>query len=405
MLKLVGQATAERAVTNSPFAAGNKNLWTQIIEHNKAEAKKSGDSGRPDAAVFFVGSRGSGKTTLVNRFLYPDKTEVPKPTEGVEYTFARKQQANNIDKKDIAHIWEISGSEKLWEEVSNSDSLFLGMRQVTTAVVVIVLDLAKPSECLPTLEYWLDKVKTRSAATFSKLEKRGSKLPQQLRERSKKVFGSSHEDKEAIDHSGITVVVVAAKYDAFNNTDAELKKVMSRALRYVAHTNSAALFFLGGLRGSASQQDANYSDPAADKAQLNQFRAYLNHLIFTGADKKFPARLTLETDHLKPLLLTIGADKLSQIGRPRGADGGGGGNALAEWREVFDKFFPKEAKKARATAPDLEKYPEPEVDAVRKQRQAELAQFMKQQAALRAAPAASGAAAKLKAKTSSKPKA
>ena len=51
-------------------------------------------------------------------------------------------------------------------------------------------------------------------------------------------------------------------------------------------------------------------DPAADRAQLNQFRAYLNHLVFTGADKKFPARLGVETDHMKPILCPIGSDRL-----------------------------------------------------------------------------------------------
>jgi hypothetical protein len=57
-----------------------------------------------------------------------------------------------------------------------------------------------------------------------------------------------------------------------------------------------------------------WEDPAADRAQLNQFRAYLNHLIFTGADKKFPARLNVETDHLKPMLCPIGWDRMQAIG-------------------------------------------------------------------------------------------
>jgi dynein light intermediate chain 2 len=35
-----------------------------------------------------------------------------------------------------------------------------------------------------------------------------------------------------IHHSGVTVVIVATKYDSFKSADAELKKVMSRALRY-----------------------------------------------------------------------------------------------------------------------------------------------------------------------------
>lgn len=128
------------------------------------------------------------------------------------------------------------------------------------------------------------------------------------------------------------MVIAATKYDAFKNADAELKKVMSRTLRFLAHTNAAALFYLGGLRGSAkgsathADPDAS-SDPAADRAQLNQFRAYLNHLVFNGP-VKFPARLNVETDHLKPVLCPIGSDRLQSIGVPRGGGGGGGESAL-----------------------------------------------------------------------------
>ncbi len=61
-------------------------------------------------------------------------------------------------------------------------------------MVLIAVDLSKPHEVLPTLEYWLGRINARTDATFGKLEKRGSKLPEQLRPRSKRVFGAAHED-------------------------------------------------------------------------------------------------------------------------------------------------------------------------------------------------------------------
>ena len=158
MHKVASQASAQRAVVDSPFAAGQKNIWTQILDQNKKVAKERGgaranplfvepatsafegpsdfffstpgqgvlptlplynplllrpilgtlvlyfffffflvhvsspppdnrlrqplptrfffsetDQGRPDAVLFVVGSKGAGKTTLVSRFLYPDK--------------------------------------------------------------------------------------------------------------------------------------------------------------------------------------------------------------------------------------------------------------------------------------------------------------------------------------------
>ena len=65
-----------------------------------------------------------------------------------------------------------------------------------------------------------------------------------------------------IHHSGVTVVIVATKYDSFKSADAELKKVMSRALRYLAHTHAAGLFYLGGLRGGARAAGADDASSA-----------------------------------------------------------------------------------------------------------------------------------------------
>ena len=50
----------------------------------------------------------------------------------------------------------------------------------------------------------------------------------------------------------------------------------------MAHSNGASLVFLGGLAGGA----AGHKEAAADKAMLANFRAMLNHLVFTGLDKR-----------------------------------------------------------------------------------------------------------------------
>ena len=40
---------------------------------------------------------------------------------------------------------------------------------------------------------------------------------------------------------GVSVVLVATHWDAFRDQDAELRKVMARALRFVAHTHGCHL--------------------------------------------------------------------------------------------------------------------------------------------------------------------
>ena len=58
------------------------------------------------------------------------QAEVPKPSEGIEYTYARKPAAFDHEKKDLAHIWEVGGSQEFAEEIVNSDQLFLTAKQV-----------------------------------------------------------------------------------------------------------------------------------------------------------------------------------------------------------------------------------------------------------------------------------
>jgi len=58
------------------------------------------------------------------------KTEVPKPTEGMDYNYARKAHPTNIERKDVAHIWEIAGTRQFADEATEQENVFMGMRQV-----------------------------------------------------------------------------------------------------------------------------------------------------------------------------------------------------------------------------------------------------------------------------------
>lgn len=121
-------------------------------------------------------------------------------------------------------------------------------------------------------------MKKKLAATYEKFEKKGLQLPEQLRQRAKSKLYAASPDKDMVYHSGISLVLAATKYDAFRNHDPEVKKVMARALRYVAHAHGAFLCYLGGLQGGA---------PDAESASLlDNFTRLMNHLIFTGLEKK-----------------------------------------------------------------------------------------------------------------------
>ncbi|KAL3686838.1 hypothetical protein R1sor_013147 [Riccia sorocarpa] len=124
----------------------NKDIWTLILEKRRADAH-SGGGDKPDAHILVVGSPRGGKTTLITRYLNPEKDDIPKPTIGLEYTFARRSGSNAVgkDRKEVVHIWELSAPRQLEEELLTSDQLLLPPHSLSTTVVVVVLDLSKRS--------------------------------------------------------------------------------------------------------------------------------------------------------------------------------------------------------------------------------------------------------------------
>lgn len=76
--------------------------------------------------------------------------------------------------------------------------------QVTTAVVVVVLDLSDPSSVVSSALHELGLVRAKLAATYGLFEKRGlQQLPQQLRTRQRnKVLGQQHADAQVVDCPG-----------------------------------------------------------------------------------------------------------------------------------------------------------------------------------------------------------
>ena len=156
------------------------------------------------------------------------KADTPKPTEGLEYTYIRKAASNVSDRKELAHLWELSGSTELSQEILSIRStlapdqvhcthttlicpLLQMLRyssastthlQVATAVIAVVVDLSQPAEALKSAVTWLQLAKSKLQNTFTWLERQGSQLPEQLRLRARKYLGSSHEDKDTIQHLG-----------------------------------------------------------------------------------------------------------------------------------------------------------------------------------------------------------
>lgn len=73
---------------------------------------------------------------------------MPKPSEGLEYTYARKPSNFDHEKKDLAHIWELGGSAEFAEEFVQGDAGFLNPKQVSPRTCV------RRTRCVPRLCYY-----------------------------------------------------------------------------------------------------------------------------------------------------------------------------------------------------------------------------------------------------------
>ena len=280
------------------------------LAHNAV--KQSGylleSSARPDSCLIVVGPRGAGKTTLLQRYLQPaansgsssslakagsnvPTSHTPKPTEVMEYTYARKSISPTGDSVRVAHIWEVAGNKLLMDELigatESNESFLLSMKTIATSVMMIVVDLSNPSEVIDILMAWLTFVRKKSDHVFQRLESRGSKLPSQIKAKAAAFFGKNHEDIKDITISGVSIVIVANKYDTFRNEDPEIKRVMGRVLRHAAHRFGASLVYTSSQ--SMESDESKIFAVAKDSRSgtgIDALNMILNHLVFVGTEKK-----------------------------------------------------------------------------------------------------------------------
>uniref|UniRef100_A0A2S2R9V5 Cytoplasmic dynein 2 light intermediate chain 1 n=1 Tax=Sipha flava TaxID=143950 RepID=A0A2S2R9V5_9HEMI len=105
-----------------------------------------------ERTLLVIGNKNCGKSTLIHKFF--DKSEKPKPTLALEYSFARRSGKSLT--KDICHVWELGGGLVFKDLLSVIIEKTKGKR----LSVVLVLDLSKPDVVWSTMESLLKEVKT-----------------------------------------------------------------------------------------------------------------------------------------------------------------------------------------------------------------------------------------------------
>uniref|UniRef100_A0A7S0HWD4 Cytoplasmic dynein 2 light intermediate chain 1 n=1 Tax=Hanusia phi TaxID=3032 RepID=A0A7S0HWD4_9CRYP len=270
----------------------------------------------------------SGKSTLIRRFKNAEKDDELQPTTALDYSFARTVDKGKTGTKDVAHFWELGGGTSLPDLLD----VPLNENNLKSTVLVIVADLSKPNEVMACVQFWLRKLEKRMQALeqICKKEPKLAKLFDMLRERSIKRFGEGgekHKDMQGpLSHMfkvhAVSVVIVANKYDEFAQKAPELKRVMSRTLRFVAHINGASLVY-------TSQNE---------KQLISNFRQVVSQYLFKGQQVRRDLKVV---DHLKPLMVPAGSDLILDIGTPpmESVDDNKPSDPLQYWLQYFERCF------------------------------------------------------------------
>lgn len=352
-------AAKPKKVTTKEEGFENSILSQLVDEYAKKSVEEEFTN---DVTILFCGSKKSGKTSLVDRFINPtkDDKDQPKPTVALDYKFARFS-SDASSSKVLAHIYDLGGDE-------SNDTLSTVPVSVNTAgnlVLAITVDLSEPFAVVPKLEKWLKLLTSHVSKSLTLLEKESAAAAKHvafLQESSKAAY-ADHPDIGVVNPFPVPLVIFGTKWDVLiSEADPEKRKNLCRALRFFAHVNGASLVLCS----------------IKDKVTLNTMRSILRQLLFGVSTK---GGLSEQLDHSKPISIAAGKDSLSGIGGPQG-----GQATEKSWRDFMSLQFPdpqptqKGGKRTEAdqVADELLKFPESSIDGMVEQRNEELLQYRKQ---------------------------
>lgn len=303
------------------------------------QKKQEADKAPREATLLLVGTKASGKTTLLQRFL--DREEPPRHTLALEYTYGRKSGKTLV--KDVCHLWELGGGALFTSLLATP----LTARIIPSLTVIIVLDLSRPEVIWTDLEELISKLQEELHRVIDK----EPGLREQLETSAWNRVGLDHQDKDLISPFLVPLVILGGKYDIFQDMEPENKKVICRALRFIAHSYGASLQFFS----------------ARDAGLIKKAKELLSHYAFGTVESK-----NIAQDYNKPLIIPAGSDSFTTIS---GNVDDSPAMTYDAWRHTFNAKFPPENEEKAALPEDPGRdpnYAEPDVDNLRAQKDEEL---------------------------------
>lgn len=305
-----------------------------------------------DSYVIFLGDKSAGKSTLRSHFLNPTKEldARPKPTVGLDYQFGRRTNPDT-NGKDVAHMWELAGGTAAARAAELTAVPLSHPGRRSAAVVVLVLDLSRPGDLLPSMRKWCGAAANalERASSLSGASSSSTSSGQRGGSRSSSPVPGEEEEKDASRGRGgsgaagaafpVPLLMLGAKADMLAREDAPKRKLVQQALRFGASAYGATLVCT--------------ATDKAGKDSLKAFRLALSAAVFgtaasrraTGVDEKTAA---------KPLYVPAASEHTApeKIGFPRGIRASefelmGRDAQLDTWQRAVCEFYAPTRGRAR----------------------------------------------------------
>jgi len=286
-------------------------IWTQVLQARRKEEEEEKSKAPPEATIIFCGPRQSGKSSLIQSYMFKDKDlsgEI-KPTTALDYKYTRSSVGMSME-KDLTHFWELGGGRAMSPLLDYA----LTPASVSFSFVVLSVDLSRPSRIAGNIKFWLDTLRARVVSCTKNASTQALKAMSAVQTDR---LEAGHPDRSLVDPLPVPCLIVGTKYDQFKNNEPEAMKIVCRALRAVAHHNGCSLLFV-------SQKH---------KSLLQTFRSRIHRHIYNRAGSK-----TVQTNHTKPLSVPAGQDTFDDIELPDSATAGMG--HVMAWSEKLAEVFP-----------------------------------------------------------------
>ncbi|XP_031617201.1 cytoplasmic dynein 2 light intermediate chain 1 isoform X2 [Contarinia nasturtii] len=259
---------------------------SESIMDNETFVQDRTNSAQPtkERTIFVLGSKGVGKTSIINNFL--DRSETIKPTLALEYSFGRRSGGPGQGlQKQVCNVWELGS-------LSNSSSLMnvpIKSHGFENFASIIVLNLLYPDRLWGDLEAALNGLK-QTITTYANKE-----AYEKWQKNAVKRVGTNHTDLPTLDLFPFPVVIIGGYYDKFQDFDPVIKRHVGRCLRSIAHVIGAALIYYSSQHSALSKT----------------VRDTFNHFGFGSPTKPFRSTVI---DYNEPLIIWFGQDSWQSIG-------------------------------------------------------------------------------------------